>query len=325
VRSRRHQMCVPGIAGTALIFLAFGMRGTMTSHKDRLLLAGFLVLVVNSGYLAAYAAASVFYAANVLLHVALGVLLALLAIPRARQLLRGERAPFLRWLAFAALVAAALTGLALVVLGNLRAMKPLWITHIAVSAAAAVLLALLREESRHRQERSLAYRLQQARLPWDWSLDTFPFERQQTADASHIRALAGLGFIDRAENLVLIGPPGTGKTTLARIIANTTHAHFIALNAVLSGVKDIREAIEVARDKRGMFGQKTILFIDEVHRFNKAQQDALLPHVEDGTVTLIGATTENPYFEVNSALLSRLRVWRLEPLPDDVVTAFEGR
>ncbi|RMF05588.1 MAG: AAA family ATPase, partial [Chloroflexi bacterium] len=122
---------------------------------------------------------------------------------------------------------------------------------------------------------------------------------------------------DQLSSLIFYGPPGTGKTTLARIIANTTHAHFIALNAVLSGVKDIRAAIETAKDKRGMFGQKTILFIDEVHRFNKAQQDALLPHVENGTVILIGATTENPYFEVNKALVSRSRIFQLRSLVED--------
>lgn len=126
---------------------------------------------------------------------------------------------------------------------------------------------------------------------------------------------------DQLSSLIFYGPPGTGKTTLARIIANTTHAHFIALNAVLSGVKDIREAIEVARNKRGMFGQKTILFIDEVHRFNKAQQDALLPHVENGTVILIGATTENPYFEVNKALVSRSRIFQLHSLTEDDLRA----
>lgn len=126
---------------------------------------------------------------------------------------------------------------------------------------------------------------------------------------------------DQLSSVIFYGPPGTGKTTLARIIANTTHAHFIALNAVLSGVKDIREAIEVARDKRGMFGQKTILFIDEVHRFNKAQQDALLPHVENGTVILIGATTENPYFEVNKALVSRSRIFQLRSLTEDDLRA----
>ncbi|MDM8531859.1 AAA family ATPase [Anaerolineales bacterium HSG25] len=119
---------------------------------------------------------------------------------------------------------------------------------------------------------------------------------------------------DQLSSVIFYGPPGTGKTTLARIVANTTQAHFIALNAVLSGVKNIRESISAAEDKRGMFGQKTILFIDEVHRFNKAQQDALLPHVENGTVTLIGATTENPYFEVNKALVSRSRIFQLRQL-----------
>ena len=119
---------------------------------------------------------------------------------------------------------------------------------------------------------------------------------------------------DQISSLIFYGPPGTGKTTLARIIANTTQAYFIAINAVLAGVKNIRAAIATAEEKRGMFGQKTILFVDEVHRFNKAQQDALLPHVENGTVILIGATTENPYFEVNKALVSRSRIFQLKPL-----------
>ncbi|MBW4693886.1 MAG: AAA family ATPase [Lyngbya sp. HA4199-MV5] len=121
---------------------------------------------------------------------------------------------------------------------------------------------------------------------------------------------------DQLSSLIFYGPPGTGKTTLARIIANTTQAHFIAINAVLSGVKEIREAIAAAQDKRGMYGQRTILFVDEVHRFNKAQQDALLPWVENGTVILIGATTENPYFEVNKALVSRSRLFQLKPLDE---------
>jgi len=122
---------------------------------------------------------------------------------------------------------------------------------------------------------------------------------------------------DQLSSVIFYGPPGTGKTTLAEIIANTTQAHFIKLNAVLSGVKNIREAIDTAKDQRGMFGRKTILFIDEVHRFNKAQQDALLPHVENGTVILIGATTENPYFEVNKALVSRSRIFQLRSLNED--------
>lgn len=119
---------------------------------------------------------------------------------------------------------------------------------------------------------------------------------------------------DQLSSLIFYGPPGTGKTTLAQIIANTTRAHFIAINAVLAGVKEIREAIALAQDKRGMFSQRTILFVDEVHRFNKAQQDALLPWVENGTVILIGATTENPYFEVNKALVSRSRIFQLKSL-----------
>ncbi len=119
---------------------------------------------------------------------------------------------------------------------------------------------------------------------------------------------------DRLSSLIFYGPPGTGKTTLARIIANTTNAYFIAINAVLAGVKEIREAIDTAQTQRGMYARRTILFVDEVHRFNKAQQDALLPWVENGTIILIGATTENPFFEVNKALVSRSRLFQLKPL-----------
>ncbi len=119
---------------------------------------------------------------------------------------------------------------------------------------------------------------------------------------------------DQLSSLIFYGPPGTGKTTLAQIIANTTKAHFIAINAVLAGVKDLRAAIELAQEKRKLYNQRTILFVDEVHRFNKSQQDALLPWVENGTVILIGATTENPYFEVNKALVSRSRLFQLKSL-----------
>jgi putative ATPase len=122
---------------------------------------------------------------------------------------------------------------------------------------------------------------------------------------------------DRVTSVIFFGPPGTGKTTLARIIAGTTARHFTSINAVLAGVKDIREGIEEARQRRDDAGQGTILFVDEVHRFNKAQQDALLPHVENGTVTFIGATTENPYFEVNKALVSRSRIFELRSLTED--------
>ncbi len=122
---------------------------------------------------------------------------------------------------------------------------------------------------------------------------------------------------DKLSSIIFYGPPGTGKTTLARVIANTTSAEFTQLNATTSGKKEMETAVNGARDRMGMYGKKTILFIDEIHRFNKNQQDYLLPFVEDGTVILIGATTENPYFEVNSALISRSVIFELRPLSKD--------
>ncbi len=122
---------------------------------------------------------------------------------------------------------------------------------------------------------------------------------------------------DQLSSAIFWGPPGIGKTTLARVIAQTTKSHFVAFSAVLQGVKDIREVVAKAQQERNYYGRRTLLFIDEIHRFNKAQQDALLPWVENGDIILIGATTENPSFEVNSALLSRSRVFVLEPLDID--------
>src|SRR5213596_1548366 len=146
------------------------------------------------------------------------------------------------------------------------------------------------------------------------TLDEFVGQEQILGEGSALRlAIAE----DRVGSMILFGPPGSGKTTLARIVAETTGAAFEELSAVSASVSDVRAVLARARDRLGGSGERTILFLDEIHRFNKAQQDALLPGVEEGLVTLIGATTENPYFEVNSALLSRCQIYELEPLSEE--------
>src|SRR5690349_15084009 len=129
----------------------------------------------------------------------------------------------------------------------------------------------------------------------------------------------------KPHSMILWGPPGSGKTTLARLMAKAFDAEFVALSAVFSGVKDIREAVQAAQARLEQSGRHTILFVDEVHRFNKAQQDAFLPYVEQGLITFVGATTENPSFEVNSALLSRAAVYVLNPLRADDLAALLDR
>ena len=130
---------------------------------------------------------------------------------------------------------------------------------------------------------------------------------------------------DKLSSILLYGPPGTGKTTLAKVIAATTKAEFLQINATSAGKKDMEEVVAKAKENRGMYGKKTILFIDEIHRFNKGQQDYLLPFVEDGTIILIGATTENPYFEVNGALISRSIIFELHPLSKENIKALLTR
>ncbi|GAB4470873.1 MAG: hypothetical protein Kow00124_07430 [Anaerolineae bacterium] len=130
---------------------------------------------------------------------------------------------------------------------------------------------------------------------------------------------------DRLTSIILWGPPGCGKTTLAQIIAEHTASTFTTLSAVLDGVKELRAVIEAAKERRNMYGQRTVLFVDEIHRWNKAQQDALLPHVEQGLVILVGATTENPFFEIVGPLLSRSRIFEMKPLSDDAIRAILRR
>jgi putative ATPase len=153
-------------------------------------------------------------------------------------------------------------------------------------------------------------------------LDEFVGQEQLVGERGPLRRSVARGHLS---SLLLWGPPGTGKTSLARLLAGEIGAHFSTMSAVMSGVAEVRATLAEAQERLSLHGTRTVLFLDEIHRFNKSQQDALLPHVEDGTVTLIGATTENVYFEMNSALLSRMRVWRLEPLTNDDVAAIVRR
>jgi len=164
------------------------------------------------------------------------------------------------------------------------------------------------EEANRRTAQPLAARMRPAKL------DEFVGQRHFLGEGKLLRRLLKA---DRLGSVIFYGPPGTGKTTLARLLAGESHSHFQQLSAVTSGVKDLRAVLAEAYDRLSAAGQRTLLFIDEIHRFNKAQQDVLLPDVEEGVVILVGATTENPFFTINSALVSRSRVFQFEPLSGD--------
>jgi len=171
-------------------------------------------------------------------------------------------------------------------------------------------------QDQFRQEAPLAYRMRPR------NLDEFVGQAHLVGPGRMLRRMIEA---DRLSSILLWGPPGSGKTTLAAIIAGRTQSHFETLSAVLAGVKELRELLDAARERRALYGQRTVLFIDEIHRWNKAQQDALLPHVEDGSIILVGATTENPTFEIIRPLLSRSRLFELTRLSDEDIRAVLDR
>ena len=178
------------------------------------------------------------------------------------------------------------------------------------------LFSYAREINAKKQEAPLAARMR-------------PKTLEEVVGQSHIlgedKMLTRAIRADKLRSVIFYGPPGTGKTTLAKVIANTTSSDFTQINATIAGKKDMEEVVEKAKETLAMYGKRTILFVDEIHRFNKAQQDYLLPFVEDGTVILIGATTENPYFEVNGALISRSVIFELKPLEQPDIEALVRR
>src|SRR6478609_7611416 len=161
------------------------------------------------------------------------------------------------------------------------------------------------EEANRRRAEPLAHRIRPR------TMDEFVGQQHFLGEGKLLRRLLAA---DRLGSVIFYGPPGTGKTTLAHLLAQASRSKFVQLSAVTSGVKDLREALEAARDRLSASGNKTLLFVDEIHRFNKAQQDVLLPEVEEGVVILVGATTQNPFFAINSPLLSRSQIFTFEPL-----------
>src|SRR5436309_14478699 len=172
------------------------------------------------------------------------------------------------------------------------------------------------EEANRRRAEPLAHRIRPR------TMDEFVGQQHFLGEGKLLRRLLKA---DRLGSVLFYGPPGTGKTTLAHLLAGESRSQFVQLNAVTSGVKELREVISAARDRLAADGRRTLLFIDEIHRFNKAQQDVLLPDVEDGTVILVGATTHNPFFAVTSALVSRSQVFQFEPLSRDDIKALVRR